>query len=54
MIKDEILKNILSALKKINVKDIAPTLEKPANSNFGDYSTSVVLKLTKDLKKILY
>ncbi len=51
MIKDEILKNILSALKKINVKDIAPTLEKPANSNFGDYSTSVALKLTKDLKK---
>ena len=51
MIKDEILKNLSLALEKINVKDIVPTLEKPANSNFGDYSTSVALKLTKQLKK---
>lgn len=51
MIKDEILKNLAVALEKINVKDVSPTLEKPANSDFGDYSTSLALKLTKQLKK---
>ncbi len=51
MIKNEILKNLELALEKIDVKDVVPTLEKPANSDFGDYSTSVALKLTKQLKK---
>jgi len=51
MIKDEILKNLQLALEKISIKDVVPTLEKPANSDFGDYSTSVALKLTKQLKK---
>ena len=51
MIKDEILKNLQTVLKKMNVKDVSPTLEKPANSDFGDYSSSVALKLTKQLKK---
>jgi len=51
MIKDEILKNLQLVLKKINVKDVIPTLEKPANSDFGDYSTSIALKLTKQMKK---
>ena len=51
MIRDEILKNLQSTLKKLNIKDIVATLEKPANSDFGDYSTSVALKLVKQLKK---
>ena len=51
MIKDEILKNLQEVLKKMNVKDVSPTLEKPANSDFGDYSSSLPLKLTKQLKK---
>ena len=51
MIKDEILKNLESTLKKLNIKNVIPTLEKPANSDFGDYSTSIALKLTKQLKK---
>ncbi|PJA17588.1 MAG: hypothetical protein COX63_02705, partial [Candidatus Diapherotrites archaeon CG_4_10_14_0_2_um_filter_31_5] len=51
MIRDEILKNLTIVLEKISVKDVSPTLEKPANSDFGDYSTSVALKLTKQLKK---
>ncbi|MFA6017403.1 MAG: arginine--tRNA ligase [Patescibacteria group bacterium] len=51
MIKDEIIKNLLVALEKINIKDVVPVLEKPANSDFGDYSTSIALKLTKQLKK---
>lgn len=51
MIKDEILKNLATTLEKINVKDVTPTLEKPANSDFGDYSTSLPLKLNKQLKK---
>jgi len=51
MIRDEILKNLIIVLEKISVKGVSPTLEKPANSDFGDYSTSVALKLTKILKK---
>ena len=51
MIRNEILKNLVLALKKINVKNVSPTLEKPANSDFGDYSSSLPLKLTKQLKK---
>ena len=51
MIKDEILKNLTVVLKKLSIKDVDITLEKPANSDFGDYSTSAALKLTKQLKK---
>ncbi len=50
MIKDEILKNLQVSLQKLNIKD-AVVLEKPANPDFGDYSTSIALKLTKLLKK---
>ncbi|MFA6080967.1 MAG: arginine--tRNA ligase [Patescibacteria group bacterium] len=51
MIKDEILKNLEMVLKKNGVDGGVPILEKPANPDFGDYSTSVALKLTKQLKK---
>jgi len=50
MIKDEILKNLQVSLQKLNIKDTV-VLEKPANPDFGDYSTSIALKLTKLLKK---
>lgn len=51
MIKDEILKNLQAALGKMEVKDVDFELDRPANPDFGDYSTSVALKLTKILKK---
>jgi arginyl-tRNA synthetase len=51
MIKDEILKNLLQVLNKLNIKDIDVQLEQPANPDFGDFSSSVALKLTRDLKK---
>jgi arginyl-tRNA synthetase len=51
MIEDEILKNIKQVLKKLNINYVDVSLEKPANSDFGDYSTSIGLKLTKQLKK---
>jgi len=51
MIKDEIIKNLAVALKKVGINDAKPTLDRPANANFGDYSTSIALKLTKVLKK---
>lgn len=51
MIKDKILKNLGEVLKKMNIADVDVSLEKPANSDFGDYSTSLPLKLTKQLKK---
>ncbi|MDO9028294.1 MAG: arginine--tRNA ligase [Candidatus Roizmanbacteria bacterium] len=51
MIKDEILKNLQTALEKMEVKNVNTELDHPANPDFGDYSTSVALKLTKILKK---
>jgi len=51
MIKDKILKNLKEVLNKLNIKDVDVSLEKPANSDFGDYSSSLPLKLTKQLKK---
>jgi len=64
MIKDDILKNLKETLKNTlidsevlkQVQDDAFAnkfidLQPPANSDFGDYSTSIALKLTKALKK---
>lgn len=51
MIKDEILKNLQTVLEKIGVKEADIDLDHPSNPDFGDYSTSVALKLTKQLKK---
>lgn len=51
MIKDEILKNLQVVLEKVGVKDPDIDLDHPANPDFGDYSTSVALKLSKQLKK---
>jgi len=50
MIKEKIQENLKQALGKMGVKE-EPTIEAPANSDFGDYSTSIALKLTKVLKK---
>jgi arginyl-tRNA synthetase len=45
--------NIKETLKKIGVKDlnVEYIVERPANSDFGDYSTNIALTLTKQLKK---
>ncbi len=51
MIKEEVLKNLQTVLEKMNVKNPDIDLDHPANSDFGDYSTSIALKLTKQLKK---
>lgn len=51
MIKEEILKNLQVVLGKMKVKNVDTELDHPANPDFGDYSTSVALKLTKILKK---
>ena len=51
MIKDQILKNIGKVLLKMRVENPDVDLDHPANPDFGDYSTSVALKLTKILKK---
>ncbi len=51
MEKEKIKKSLAAALQKIGVKDIDIDLEHPSNSAFGDYSTSVALKLAKPLKK---
>ena len=45
-----IVQNIQEALFKIGIKEIVP-LDIPSNINFGDYSTPIALKLTKQLKK---
>src|SRR3989338_5209884 len=51
MIKDKILENLYSALKKIGVEEKEISLEHPSNPDFGDYATSIALKLAKNLKK---
>jgi arginyl-tRNA synthetase len=51
MVKVEILKNLESVLEKMGVKNPNIDLDHPVNSDFGDYSTSIALKLTKILKK---
>lgn len=51
MIKEEILKNLGVVLEKMGVKNPDIDLDHPTNPDFGDYSTSVALKLTKILKK---
>ena len=51
MIKEEILKNLQVVLEKMGVKNSDIDLDHPTNPDFGDFSTSVALKLTKILKK---
>lgn len=50
MIKEEILNNLGAALKKTGVSGVI-NLEIPSNADFGDYSTSIALKLSKQMKK---
>ncbi len=51
MIKEEVAKLLQSASEKAGVKNIQVELEHPANPQFGDYSTSIALKVAKNLKK---
>jgi arginyl-tRNA synthetase len=51
MIKKEIIKNLQSALTKLNIKNTDIDLDHPTNADFGDYSTTIALKLAKNLKK---
>lgn len=50
MIKAKIIDNLKVALEKMGVKEEI-VLDRPANASFGDYASSVALKLTKILKK---
>ena len=53
MIKDELKKKLINALKKINVgvDEKIIDLQPPNLLSFGDYSTSIALKLAKNLKQ---
>jgi arginyl-tRNA synthetase len=51
MLKQKILQNLKIALKKVGIEQEEILLEHPTNPNFGDYATSLPLKLTKQLKK---
>lgn len=51
MIKDKILKNLQIVVLKLSKEKINIELQPPANADFGDYSSSIALKLTKILKK---
>ncbi len=50
MIKKIILKDLEKTLDNLKVKNVEIDLQPPTNFNFGDYSTSIALKLTKILK----
>src|SRR3989338_2488681 len=51
MIKDKLLTNLRTSLEKIRVEEKEVSLEYPANPDFGDFATSIALKLAKTLKK---
>jgi len=53
MIKNELKKKLINALKKINVgvDEKLIDLQPPNLLSFGDYSTSIALKLAKNLKQ---
>lgn len=51
MIKEKILEKLKEALKKAGIQDTEIDLDHPANSNFGDYSSNIALRLAKKLKK---
>lgn len=51
MIKDDLVKNLKAAVEKLDPAYVASDLEHPVNSEHGDYSTSIALKLSKQLKK---
>lgn len=54
MIKDDILKNYKTGLKKIGVKNPDDNLETPSNPNFGDYAGTAPLRYAKLLNKNPY
>lgn len=51
MIKEELIKNLEFSVSKLGLSGIHVDLEHPINPDHGDYSTSIALKLTKELKK---
>ena len=51
MIKDKLLTNLRTALEKIRVEEKEVSLEYPSNPDYGDFATSIALKLAKTLKK---
>ena len=51
MIKTKIKEKIADALVKLNIEKIDFNIEEPANTAFGDYATSLPLKLSKELRK---
>jgi len=51
MIKDHIAAKIRDALKKIGCEVTVVEIEEPVNRAFGDYSTSVALRLAKTIKQ---
>ncbi|QQG44648.1 MAG: arginine--tRNA ligase [Candidatus Roizmanbacteria bacterium] len=50
MVRNKILETLQAALAKMGIEE-KPDLEHPANSDFGDYSSSIALKISKNLKK---
>jgi len=51
MVEEKIIKNLSLSLKKIGTPQAEINLEIPANFSYGDYSTSLPLKLAGVLKK---
>ena len=51
MIKEKLQKNLAIALKKIGGDEKEINLEHPANPDFGDFATSIALKISGQVKK---
>lgn len=54
MIEEEIKKNLKTALREMDLREVEIDLERPANSDFGDFASSIPFKLSKELKKNPY
>lgn len=51
MVKQRLLENLKTALKKLGIEEVNINIERPSNPNFGDYATSLPLQIGKKLKK---
>ncbi|MBI5004866.1 MAG: arginine--tRNA ligase [Candidatus Lloydbacteria bacterium] len=51
MIREELRKIVVEALANLGVADGAPTIERPADQNQGDYATNAALLYAKNLGK---
>lgn len=51
MLKEHIAQQVQEALQKIGISESRAEIDTPANSQFGDYTSTIAMQLAKELKK---